>query len=302
MLRAKLKLNHAVYLGAENASTYNEVITDVENIINVGYTLETNYLDLFKADNHTSNEIIFSLTHDGTFSQSWGGTTFMVRAALFDGMEADSLYGVAGGWSGIITTRQFNGLFKTAGTLDYTDGRNILFTTGRLESITENFTNTLTDGFACPKYSNVTKAGNPGSNPDWVDTDFPMFRLGDVYLMYAEATLRGASNGSTATALGYINDLRQRAYGDATGNITGADLTLDFILDERSRELYFEAHRRTDLIRFNRYTDRAGSSEKIWDWKGRDMAGTSVSSHLEIFPIPASELGVNSNLEQNPGY
>ena len=62
-------------------------------------------------------------------------------------MEADSLYGVGGGWSGIITTSQFNDRFEKDGVLDYRDKRNVLFTTGRIEDITENFRNTLTDGF-----------------------------------------------------------------------------------------------------------------------------------------------------------
>ena len=85
---------------------------DLNQIINSGYTLEEEYLNLFNADNHISNEVIFTLTNDGTYSQSWVGTTFMVRAALSDGMEADSLYDVGGGWSGIITTSQFNDPLK----------------------------------------------------------------------------------------------------------------------------------------------------------------------------------------------
>ena len=129
-----------------------------------------------------------------------------------------------------------------------------------------------------------------------------MFRLADVYLMYAEATLRGASNGDRATSLNYLNAIKERAYGDASGNISDADLTLDYVLEERGRELYFEAHRRIDLIRFNKFSDRAGADELIWDWKGQAIDGSSVSSYLEIFPIPSSELGVNSNLIQNEGY
>ena len=65
------------------------------------------------------------------------------------------------------------------------------------------------------KYTNVTRNGEAGSNLDHVDTDFPMFRLADVYLMYAEATLRGASNGDRATSLNYLNAIKERAYGDA---------------------------------------------------------------------------------------
>ena len=302
MLRAKIKLNHVIYIESESVALYDDVVDDLNQIINSGYTLEGEYLNLFNADNHTSNEVIFALTHDGTYSQSWGGTTFMVRAALFDGMEADSLYGVGGGWSGIITTSQFNDRFEKEGVLDYQDGRNVLFTTGRIEAITEDFRSTLTNGFAAGKYTNVTKDGVAGSNLDHVDTDFPMFRLADVYLMYAEATLRGASNGDRAISLNYLNAIKERAYGNASANISDASLSLDYILEERGRELYFEGHRRIDLIRFNKFSDRAGVDELIWDWKGQAINGSSVSSHLEIFPIPSSELGVNSNLIQNEGY
>lgn len=108
----------------------------------------------------------------------------------------------------------------------------------------------FTDGYAMVKFKNVDVNGNAGSDPtgDFPDTDFPMFRLADVYLMYAEAVLRGGQGGSVTQATDYINILRSRAYGNSNGNISTAQLTLDFILDERARELYWEGHRRTDLI------------------------------------------------------
>jgi hypothetical protein len=123
-----------------------------------------------------------------------------------------------------------------------------------------------------------------------------MFRLADAYLIYAEAVLRGGG-GSRATALGYVNQLRQRAYGDNSGDITDAELTLDFILDERSRELLWEAHRRQDLIRFGRFTDVG-----VWTWKGGVQAGRTTEEFRDLYPIPASELAANPNIEQNPGY
>ena len=116
--------------------------------------------------------------------------------------------------------------------------------------------------------------------------------------MYAEAVLRGGSGGDKTTAVGYINQLRERAYGNTNGNITAADLTLNFILDERGRELYWEGHRRTDLIRFGQFT----SATYLWPWKGGVETGTGVDAHYNLFPIPNTDRTANPNLGQNPGY
>jgi hypothetical protein len=158
-----------------------------------------------------------------------------------------------------------------------------------------NITNvgTFTDGYAVTKYINVNADGSAAQRNDIPDIDFPMFRLTDVYLMYAEATLRGATIGNTATALGYINKIRARANAQA---ITTSGLTLDFILDERGREL--ECHRRTDLIRFGKFT----GGSKTWQWKGGSINGSSTASFRDLMPIPARNIQANPTLKQNPGY
>jgi hypothetical protein len=156
----------------------------------------------------------------------------------------------------------------------------------------------FTNGYAITKWRNVTSTGANGSDLIHCDTDFPMFRLGDVYLMYAEAVLRGGTGGSIATALQYVNALRERSYGDQGGNILEADLTLDFIIDERARELYWECHRRTDLIRFGLFT----TGQYLWAWKGGVRDGQSVSDIYNIYPLAASDVGANPNLDQNTGY
>jgi len=125
-----------------------------------------------------------------------------------------------------------------------------------------------------------------------------LFRLADIYLTYAEAVLRGGTGGDANTALTYINWLRQRAYGDSSGNITGADLNLNFILDERGRELYWEGTRRTDLIRYGLFT----SGNYLWPFKGGVEAGTGVDDKYNLFPISATDMVANPNLKQNPGY
>ena len=110
-----------------------------------------------------------------------------------------------------------------------------------------------------------------------------MFRLGEAYLIYAEAVLRGGTGGSAAQALTYVNLLRERAYGGTSGDIAAGQLTLDFILAERGRELLWEAHRRTDLIRYGLFTGGA----YLWAWKGQDpngtnSAGIATDSHLDV--------------------
>jgi len=129
-----------------------------------------------------------------------------------------------------------------------------------------------------------------------VDTDFPVFRLGEAYLIYAEAVLRGGG-GSRATALGYVNDIRERAYGDASGDITDAELTLDFILAERGRELLYETRRRADLVRFGVFT----GATYLWAWKGGTAGGTALDACKSIYPLPANELIANPNLGDNGG-
>jgi hypothetical protein len=125
-----------------------------------------------------------------------------------------------------------------------------------------------------------------------------MFRLADVYLMYAEAVLRGGAGGDAGTALNYVNQIRTRAYGDNGGNIASGELTLDFLLNERARELYWECHRRTDLIRFGKFS----GDKYIWAWKGAVRDGKATDAKFDLYPIPAADVTANPNLKQNSGY
>jgi hypothetical protein len=286
MLLAKLYLNSSVYTGtARNA----EARAALEAIIGSGqYSLDPSYQHLFLADNHTSDEIIFPIPFDGKHTQGYGGTTFLVHAAVGGNMNASN-FGIDGGWYGLRTRPEVYNLYAAG------DKRgSIFFTSGQSTSI--NSISNFNDGVGAPKYRNVTSTGAQGSNSTFPDTDYPMFRLGDAYLMYAEAVLRGGG-GTRAQALAYVNALRTRAWGNASGNITDPQLTLDFIKDERARELIWEGHRRTDLIRFGAYTT-AG----IWEWKGGVKPGKLTEGFRNLYPIPASELIANPNLKQNAGY
>ncbi|MBN2615656.1 MAG: RagB/SusD family nutrient uptake outer membrane protein [Bacteroidales bacterium] len=176
------------------------------------------------------------------------------------------------------------------------DHRALFYTDG--QSLEINDIGTFTDGYAVAKFKNVTSAGVAGKDLTFTDTDFPLFRLADVYLMYAEAVLRGGTGGDMATAVHYINLLRQRAYGNTAGDITESDLTLPFILNERGRELYWECTRRTDLIRFGEFT----GDTYLWPWKGGVKDGIGTNSKYDLYPIPAADLSANPNLKQNTGY
>ncbi|MBK9012894.1 MAG: RagB/SusD family nutrient uptake outer membrane protein [Saprospiraceae bacterium] len=173
------------------------------------------------------------------------------------------------------------------------DSRNQFYSDGQSLEIAD--ISLFTEGYAVGKYKNVTSTGAVGSDLTFVDTDFPMFRLADAYLMYAEAVLRGGGGGDQATALQYVNALRERAYGGTSGNISSADLTLDFLLDERARELLWEGHRRTDLVRYGQFTN----GTYLWPWKGGVAEGVSVDACRDIYPIPSQDLNANNKLEQN---
>ncbi len=295
MLLAKLYLNGKVYTGTDRST---DAITYCNKIISSGtYTLADTYAHLFETDNATTGEIIFPIRANGLTSQSYGNTTYVVHAEIGGNMDPTQ-FGIVsgGGWGGLRTTSHLVGLFTDPS--GATDQRAMFFTNGQTLNIKSIAS--FNDGYAITKFKNVSSTGEPGSDPSktFVDTDFPLFRLGDVYLMYAESVLRGGTGGDAATALGYINLLRERAYGDDSGDITGGDLTLDFILDERGRELYWEAQRRTDLIRFNVFT----SGSYLWPFKGGVEGGTGVDDKYNLFPISATDMIANPNLKQNNGY
>jgi len=292
MLLAKLYLNAGVYTGTPN---YAGALTAAQAVIAGPYSLDPDYEDMFLADNNTSPEIVFAIPQDGLRTQTWGGMTFVVHASC-GGSPGDAAYqdpadyGIDGCWWGLRLKPQAYNRYAAA------DGRaDSFFTTGHTVGV--NSIGSWTDGIAAPKFRNVTSAGVGGSHRTHVDTDFPMFRLADAYLMYAEAVLRGGG-GSAAQALTYVNALRQRAYGNNSGDITAPALTLAFVLDERGRELLWEGHRRVDLVRYGLFT----GGTYLWAWKGGAVAGTATGAHLDLYPLPASEIVANPNLTQNPGY
>lgn len=293
MLLAKLYLNAEVYTGS---GRYDDALEYSAMVANSNYQIIDDYQNLFLADNDQNgaqNEIIFPITFDGDNTQSYGGMAFIIHASIGGDMDPEE-YGVSSGWAGLRTT---SGLVEEfPGEAESDDNRALFFTEGQSKEI--NSLSSFTDGYAVTKFQNITSEGEAGADDtgEFPDTDFPLFRLADAYLMYAEAHLRGGG-GSAGEAVAYVNELRERAYGDDSGNISQDELTLDFILAERARELYWEAHRRTDRIRFGEFSDRG-----VWPLKGGVPQGTTTEAYRDLMPIPASDLGVNTNLTQNPGY
>ncbi len=286
MLLAELYLNAGVYTGT---AQYANALTAAQAVISSGaYSLDPNYRHLFMADNNTSPEIIFAIEQDGKRTQTWGGVTFLAHAGCGGSMSAGN-YGIDYCWGGTRLKPEAYNKYAAGdkrAAYFYTNGQNV----------TVNNIGSFTDGVAAPKFTNLTSGGAQGSDPTFVDTDFPVFRLGEAYLIYAEAAVRTGTN--LAQALTYVNQLRERAYGGTSGDITAAQLTQQFILDERGRELLWEAHRRTDLVRYGLFT----GGNYLWSWKGGVKAGTSTDAHLNLYPLPYTELTANPNLTQNPGY
>lgn len=291
-LLARLYLNAGVYT---TTARWADALTYSKKVIDAGYTLVTDYTWLMRADNHlNTSEFIFTINYDGLHTQGYGGTTFLTHACVGGSMPA-SAFGVGGGWSGTRTTKNLPLLFPDlTGTVDK---RSQFYTSGQSLEITD--VTSFVNGLAVTKFKNVKRDGSNGQSQDFSDVDMPLFRLAEMYLIYAEAALRSNADATVKqTALGYINNLRTRAYGNTSGNITLGQLTEDFILDERARELYWEGLRRTDLVRYNKFTE----GTYLWPWKGGVSSGTGVASFRKLYPIPSRDINSNLNLIQNPGY
>lgn len=287
-LLARMYLNAIVYTGT---AKWAEAQTYAKKVIDGGYTLNSDYRQLMLADNNSGNtEAIWTLNYDGIQTKNYGGTTFLVNASV--GGDMDQNVSGLSKWGGIRTTKNLVNLFPDA--TGAVDKRAQFFAQNlEIEKVSE-----FKDGYAVTKYRNRTKSGGFGKDPEktFSDIDFPVFRLAEMYLIYMEAAAR--SNSNVAQAVTYANLLRTRAYGSTAGNIGTPNLTADFVLDERARELYWEGFRRSDLVRYSKFTDAA----YLWPWKGGVKNGTGVDSYRRLYPIPTTEVGSNPNIKQNPNY
>jgi hypothetical protein len=312
MLLARLYLNAQVYTGT---AKWDSCKIYCDKVINSGvYSLAANYRQNFSADNDGNHnpEMIFAWEQDGVNTQGYVGTTFVIescsdatyiRAERFGGLTSNT------DWNGNRSKKSFmNVLVDTLTTYgnvsiptsDSTfsqckDKRVYLKT--KKSMIIPSASSSGDYGIGVYKFTAKNTDGSKAAdyNPAFASTDFPVFRYADALLMRAEALHR---SGDNVNALTDINTIRTRAYGNTTGNITVGQLTDQFILDERGREFYYEAQRRTDLVRFGKFTD----GNYNWAWKGGSFNGINTDSHLNIFPIPGAEVSSNPNIKQNPGY
>ena len=317
-----------MYLNAETwikVNRYDDALKYAKKVIEEGnYPLAPDYREIFLADNDQCSEIIWPLCQDGQKAQSSAGTNFYVKAFVNGPMNELYQTGVGSrGWGNVRAKTTLVDAFDPADVpFDVNDSwgnnkadKRALFMTAlpnqRKETWDDNLamTSTFTCGYGYIKWRNVTKNDQPAPQGEaYTSIDFPMFRTGEAYLIAAEAILRGAQGGTRAQALNYVNEIRQRAYmsgkyakpdvrSDVAGTITDAQLTLDFILAERQRELASELVRRTDLVRLGKFTK--GNN---WDWKNGERLGADVDDHFNVFPIPETERTNNPNLKQNDGY
>jgi len=330
-LLARLYLNAQVYMKADPEwlaanDSWALCSARCENIIRRhqggGYQnsgLAEHYLYLFCRNNDeympgggntAENEILWGIPFDADRIQSYGGTMLLINGALADELGISGLaYGCSNTWKCMKATEQFSRHFTNepndvrwqhwvTGVRQYTasDGSQ----KEKEYKITNDEFGAWGDGYVCVKWTGLTHTtgGNWDSNiisTQFPSTDLGLIRLSDVYLMYAEAFVQGRA-GNLSDALTYVNYVRGRA---GVSTWTAADLTPDNLLAERCRELYWELTRRSDLVRFGKFT---GPDQMLWSWKGNTLEGNNIDSRYDLMPIPANVLSASPDFKQNPGY
>ncbi|WP_374949160.1 RagB/SusD family nutrient uptake outer membrane protein [Mucilaginibacter sp.] len=312
-LLAKMYLNAPVY----NGTTRNQDVVVMADSVqrNTNYSLDAKYRDIFLPNNGPQiNETIFAIPYD----QQIPGNQFTRFGFFYYLVNA---YGFNVGLSiAMSTTPEFYNRFnipndfrtKTwlVGPQFYPDGNGgftnqpvyypstttqivitpqLVLVPGKPMDL-GNTTASQAEGIRSLKYypdPQIIQATRLNGN------DVPVLRLADVYLMKAEAILRGATpttiNGDAQTPLTLINKLRARS-----GAQLASSVDLQGVLDERARELSWEAWRRNDLIRFGQFETEYPLPN--------DVLKMNTDPTRRLFPIPSTELKTNPNLVQNPGY
>ena len=264
------------------------------------------YQMLFMGDNGetaAATEAVLPLLQDGTTTTSWGTTLFLLASTT----KADmGVFGTSEYWAGNRCRPEFVEKFLGEGNAAAAEGLNtkeilaaagddraLLFGVDRTASV--ETPGEFTSGISCAKYSNNYAGGGTPHNSKYVDTDFFLMRSAEAYLTFAEADARMNGGQTSAEGTKAVDAIRQRANTN-----TLSTYSLSFILDELSREFFYEGHRRTDLIRFGQFGGETATYK--WQWKGGAKNGVRFDSHLNVFAIPSDDLESNPNLTQNAGY
>ena len=310
VLLMKCYLNKGAYTNRAaptfDAADMQKVISLADEVMAGPYSFATNYFDNFAPNNATiGKENIW--TQENIGGTSSGG----VRSRWHTTMHYNQN---PGGWNGFTTLSDFYNKFEASDVrrgvaYNYTSPSaplnpghrvNVGFLVGQQYNMTtdaalkdrtgaplaftpevkiiEKGTNLEVTGIRAYKFPIDFQFDDNGN----VDNDYPIFRLGDVMLMKAEALLR---TSNAAAGLAIVNTLRANRGATALGS-----LTLDNMLDERGREMYHETWRRQDLIRFGKFLQPV-----------QEKPAASDPKYL-LFPIPNGQLAANPNLVPNPGY
>jgi hypothetical protein len=300
-LQAKLYLNAEVYTGEEK---WDEAIAAIDEIIDSGlYDLERDYFVNFNADNAASVENILVIPYDQANAQGFN----LVQMTLH--YQSQSTFNlVEQPWNGYCTLAEFYNSYDDtdvrkgvsgdqatrgnfiAGPQFDSDGVTQLEDSSAEEADPDgpglNFdpnVNALEPNALRQAGARVGKFEFENGATSNMNNDFPVLRYGDMLLMKAEILTR---QGEAAMAQPLVNEVRDRAQQP---DWDVADITLDNILAERGREMFYEGWRRQDLIRFGKFND-------AWDFKDASDACKT------IFPIPANQIAANPNLQQNDCY
>ena len=302
-LLARVYLNAEVYAGK---AMWAEAKATCEKIYGLGYALAPTHAELFRGDNgenaDAKKEMLFVASYDAENNQSYGGTTYLTLSTLSGDDGAINITGINGGWAGNRVPYEYVAKFFTdvkgqnyeTGEYSYTDKRaGYFYIKGRSESMEGNL-NTFLNGWSCIKYNNVPHDVDPveyaatAATKNFSDIDWPLIRLGEIHLIYAEACMHAGGDASAQVA----------ALAERAGVAAPAAIDADFLMAERARELMWEAHRRTDLIRYGKWIDGGYN----WTFKGGNFGGQPLPAHFNVFPVPSTELATNLDLQQNPGY
>lgn len=312
LLLARLYLNAEVFTGTPQwakAAEYAQKVIDSPMKLNTTGTANASaYEMLFMGDNGSSSatsEAVFAIMGNSLKTASWGMTLFLIASTYNGDMIAQYPIGTSEGWGGNVARPDLVQKFfpnlslvpadaqKDAFVSAAGDDRALFWSVGH--SLNTGVITDFTEQIAVVKYNNLySDGGQSPTEGQYVDTDFYILRSAEAYLTYAEADARQNGGNATQAGLNCLNALRDRAHA---AKLTSANL--DQILDEWSREFYFEGRRRMDLIRYGYY---GGDNNYMWWNKGGVPAGTTFPAFRNLFAIPTTDLTANSNLSQNPGY